>query len=97
MAKKSEIFYCKENKRNYFMLGYHFNFSGHIDVLKNFQESERIRKEYNYSEGSMFLKELQVSSRYKYMIVMYSNDKDQKVIEGAYELENWSFWDYVQS
>ena len=96
MAKKEDIIYCNENKRNYFMLGGHFNFSGHIDMAKNYNKSEEIRKEHGYSEGSMFLVEIQESSRYKYSVVMYSKDNDQKVVKDAFELKNHSFWNFVR-
>ena len=78
-----KIVYCKATKRNYFDLVYHYNFAGHFDIKKHYDKAVELANTYNYSIESMFEFEVQVSSRVKRHVIMYSSLDNQEPIDGA--------------
>ena len=82
------IYYSKSEKRNYFLLGYFYNHSGHFKVTEHAKKSEELAKKYGYSVDSMFMYEIQKSPSSANHIFMYSNKDNQNPIEGASICDN---------
>lgn len=90
---ETEIYYCKLNRMNVFNLGCYFSFSGRINLKKNYEAAEYLRKLYGF-KGDAFLHEVQKSSSNKYDILIYFKDDNQAKVDKAFEVD--SFWDFIR-
>lgn len=88
MIDNMKMFYCIVTKINYFLLGYHYNHSGYINVVKQYEKAKEIADKYNFDINTMEITEIGKSGRYKNMIVMFSLNRDQAPIEEAILINN---------
>lgn len=88
MNDNMKIFYCTITKLNYFLLGYHYNHSGYINVVKQYEKAKEIADKYSLDINTMEITEISKSRYYKNMIVMFSLERDQAPIEEAILIDN---------